>query len=53
MQRFFLLAASVGLLAGFCLPAQAIRSASEQAPVTAEQAAVREETQIAGMVMSE
>jgi hypothetical protein len=53
MQRFFLLTASVGLLAGFCLPAQAIRSASEQAPVTSDQAADRGETQIAGFLMSE
>jgi hypothetical protein len=53
MQRFFLLAASVGLLAGFCLPAQAIRSASEQAPVTAEQAAKSVDTHIAGFLINE
>jgi hypothetical protein len=53
MQRFFLLAASVGLLAGFCLPAQAIRSASEQAPTPSEQAAKSGDTQVAGFLMTE
>jgi hypothetical protein len=53
MQRLFLLAASAGLLAGFSLPAQAIRSASEPAPVATEQAAQETDTQIAGFLLSE
>jgi hypothetical protein len=53
MQRFFLLAASVGLLAGFCLPAQAIRSKSETTPVASEQAAKSGDTQVAGFVVNE
>ena len=53
MQRFFLLAVSAGLLAGFSLPAQAIRSASEPAPVAAEQAAQKTDTQIAGYYLNE
>jgi hypothetical protein len=35
------------------MPAQAIRSASEQAPVTSEQAAIRGEIQIAGVILNE
>jgi hypothetical protein len=53
MQRFFLLAASVGLLAGFSLPALAIRSVSEPVPVATEQAAQETTTQIAGFLMNE